>query len=74
MNNITELYPTAWSLVKLGVIIFLVLYNIFAVIVVKQVRVMVNTLEVGFEKPVVIISFVHLAISLFVLLFSLVIL
>ena len=74
MNNITELYPTAWSLVKLGVIIFLVLYNIFAVIVVKQVRVMINTLEVGFEKPVVIISFVHLAISLFVLLFSLVIL
>ena len=49
-----------YTLIKIGVIIFLFLYVLFAAIVIKQVRMMTETLEVGVEFQVKFIVFLHL--------------
>ena len=54
-------------LVKFGLIPFLLIYTIFAGIVIKQVRMMTDTLDLGFETPIKFIVFVHFILSLVVL-------
>lgn len=56
-------------LLKLAVLIFLAIYIIFASVVVRQVRVMTETLEVGFEKAIKTVAFIHFvfAVGLFLL-------
>lgn len=63
-----------WLVAKVAVLIFLLLYIIFAVVLVKQVRLMIDTLEVGLEKTLRTISIVHLVIAIAVFLFSLLVL
>lgn len=48
------------SIVKAGIVFALFLYLIFALIVVRQVQLMTETLEVGFEKEVMVLAIVHL--------------
>jgi hypothetical protein len=57
--------------VKIAIWLFLLLYVLFAAVVVKQVRVMNETLSVGLEKPLKVISLVHLIFSIIVLILSL---
>jgi len=64
----------AWSLVEIFVLVGLTVYIIFAIVVVRQVNHMTNTLEVGFETPVRLAAWMHLffaigtfAVSLFIL-------
>ena len=66
--------PAIYFIIKIALLIFLSLYIIFAGIVVKQIRVMTDTLEVGFEKPIKIIGFVHFAFSVIVFFSALVVL
>ena len=56
--------------IKIGVLIFLFLYVIFAAIVIKQVRMMTETLEVGFESQIKLIVYLHLVVSIMVLIVS----
>lgn len=71
---ITTLGFTIWSVIKILIIIFLCLYIIFAFVLIKQVQMMTRTLEVGFEKQLIFLSFVHLLFAIGVLIFSILIL
>lgn len=50
-------------IVKAAALLFLGLYIVFSTIVVKQVNLMTETLEVGFETTVRVIAYFHLALS-----------
>lgn len=71
----TDILPTVefavWQTVKVGMLLFLVLYIIFSVVVVKQVHLMTETLKVGFEVPVKVVAYLHLAFAIAVLLITL---
>lgn len=47
------------------------LYVIFSLVVVKQVRTMNKTLEVNFEGPLLLISYLHLFFAIGVFIFAL---
>lgn len=59
-------------IIKIGIILFLLLYVIFAGVVIRQVRVMTETINVGFDKPLKLVAFFHFIFSLVVLFMSLI--
>jgi len=61
-------------LAKVGIIIFLLVYVVFSFAVGKQVKIMTDTLEVGFESQIRAISFIHLVLSIAVLVIAIIIL
>ena len=62
------------SIVKLATLIILTIYLIFALVVVRQVRLMTDTLQLGFEGIVIFLSYLHLIFAVFVFLMTMVIL
>jgi hypothetical protein len=48
-----------WDFAKIATLVFLLLYIVFSVVVIRQVRLMTDTLEVGFEAPLILVSFLH---------------
>lgn len=62
------------SLVKLGFVTFLFLYVIFSLIVIKQARVMSETLEVGFEKQIKLLVLFNFAVSVTIFILAILIL
>jgi hypothetical protein len=52
------------TVIKAGIIFALFLYLIFALVVVRQVQLMIETLEVGFEKEVMVLAITHLVFSI----------
>lgn len=65
---------SVWGIAKIFVLFALFLYTIFALVVVRQIQLMTDTLEVGFETPVKILGFAHLVFSILVFIIALVIL
>jgi hypothetical protein len=65
---------TVWFITKFAFIVGILLYVIFAYVVTRQVKLMNETLEVGFEKGMKIISYIHLGVAIAVLLLAVVIL
>ena len=63
-----------WPVIKIFIIILLSLYIVFAFVMVRQVQLMTDTLEVGFEKQLRFLSFVHFLFAIAVLVFSIFIL
>ena len=55
------------GVLKIFAIIALVIYVVFAFVVVRQVQLMVDTLEVGFERPIKILVAVHFVFAILVL-------
>lgn len=74
MDLITDLELSALLLIKISVVIFLAIYVVFSLIVIKQVRVMTNTLQVGFEKQIIALAYLHLFAALIVFVLSIFIL
>ncbi len=70
--NIGSIDP--WVLIKIPVVMLLALYLVFAFVVVRQTRIMTNTLEIGLEVPIKILSYLHFLFALFLLLFALIVL
>jgi hypothetical protein len=56
----TEFDSTTALMVKILFLIGLAFYIIFALVVVRQVNHMTDTLEVGFETPVRLLALLHL--------------
>lgn len=58
-----------WFLAKILFLVGLFVYVIFAGVVVRQVYLMTETLEVGFEAPVKLLAWLHLivAVGIFIL-------
>ena len=70
----SEWSSTAWLIVKLAFLVGILLYIVFAYIVTKQVKLMNDTIEVGFENAIKIVSYIHLAISIFIFILAMIIL
>ena len=62
------------NVVKLIASLTILLYIVFAWIVVRQVNLMAKTLMVPIDLPIKIVAWLHLGLSIFVFLISLVIL
>ena len=63
-----------WLAVKVVALILLGMYLVFALIVVRQIKLMTSTLALGFEAPIILLGYVHLAFAILVFLAALVIL
>ncbi len=59
---------------KIFALIGLGLYIVFALVVVKQVSLMVATIEVGLEFWIKLVAYMHLAFAIFVFLAAIIIL
>jgi hypothetical protein len=66
-----NLSGTASILIKIAAVIGLVVYNIFAFIVIKQVNLMTQTLEVDMEKTIKGVAVAHFIFSICVLVYAL---
>lgn len=63
-----------WTIIKIFVIIGTVMFTIFSLVVVRQAKLMTNTLELGFEGIIKILSYIHLASALILLILALTVL
>lgn len=70
----SEWSSAAWLAVKLAFLVGILLYLVFAYIVTKQVKLMNDTIEVGFENAIKVISYAHLAVSIIVFILAMIIL
>lgn len=71
---ITASVFTIWSVIKILILIFLCIYIIFSLVLIKQVQMMITTLEIGFEKQLKFLSFIHAFFAIGVLIFGILIL
>ncbi len=74
MESIPLLGTSIWLIVKIFFLVALVIYLIFALVVIKQVNIMTDTLDLSFEVPVKILAFLHFLFALAVLIIAFLIL
>ena len=78
MNLVVDTIPgfetAAWTIAELFVVAFLVIYTIFSLVLIKQVNLMIKTVEVGLDTPIRFIAYAHLFISVSVLIFAFILL
>lgn len=69
METISLATPTTWFFVKIACLLGLLVYIAFAFVVVKQVKIMIETLDLGLEKTIRALATVHLfsAVVIFIL-------
>jgi hypothetical protein len=63
-----------WMIIKVFILIFLGIYVIFSLVVIKQISLMIQTIEIGFEKQLKLLGYLHFLFSVAVLVFGLLIL
>ncbi len=67
--------PTSiWFIVKIFFIVGLSVYFIFALVIVRQVEIMTQTVKLEFELPIKILGILHLLFALVLLIFALIVL
>ena len=59
-----------WSIAKAFMLFANLIYIVFAFVVVKQVKMMTDTLELGYEFYIKVLSYLHLAFAILVLFYS----
>jgi hypothetical protein len=65
---------TLLFVVKIGLWLFLLIYVVFAATLIKQIRIMTETLTTGLEIYLKAAGFLHFAFALFVLILSVIVL
>jgi hypothetical protein len=65
---------STWQIVKWFLVFGEVIYLVFAYVIVKQVRVMLETLDIGFSYPVRLVAYLHFLFALGIIILSVVIL
>ena len=65
---------SVWLVVKIAALILLGMYFVFALIVVRQTKLMISSLSLGFEGPIIMLSYIHLAFAILVFLAALIVL
>lgn len=65
---------SVWLILKIVAIVLLSMYLIFALVVVRQVKMMTSTLQLGYEGLAKMFGFAHLLFAVLVLLFAIIIL
>lgn len=61
-------------IIKIATIVILTIYLVFALVVVRQTKLMTDTLQLGFESFVIMLSYLHLIFAVLVFFSALVIL
>ncbi len=61
-----------WFVLKIFFIIGLSVYFIFALVIVRQVQIMIETVKLSFEIPIKILSVIHLILAVSLLLFAII--
>ncbi len=74
MTDGLELSLSFFALLKWFYVFAFFIYTIFSFVIVKQVRIMTKTLEVGFEGPLLIASYIHFLFAIGVFIFALLVL
>jgi hypothetical protein len=74
METIPLLGISIWLIAKIFVLVGLLLYQTFALVMIRQVQLMIETVEVGFESAIKFLAYVHLAFAALVLILALIIL
>ncbi|MBU0572665.1 hypothetical protein KKH23_02980 [Patescibacteria group bacterium] len=75
MNQVLPIIGVSiWLIAKVLVLFALVIYGIFAFVVLRQIQLMTDTLEVGFEGPIRMLGISHLVFSLVIFVLALIIL
>lgn len=72
MVDITQTIPVnVWLVAKIFVMVGFSIYLIFAFVVVRQIQLMTQTLEIGYENIIRLLGYAHLlfAIAVFLLAF-----
>ena len=65
---------SVWTILKLLILFALVIYLVFAVVVIRQVKLMTNTFKTGYETWLRIVSWLHLILVVIIFLGALVLL
>ena len=65
---------SVWVVVKLLFLFALLIYIIFCLVIVRQVNLMTETLDVGFESPLKLAAVAHLILAIGVFILALIIL
>ena len=63
-----------WLVIKIAALILLGMYLVFSLVVVRQIKLMTSSLSLGFEAPITMLGYIHLAFAVLVFLAALVIL
>lgn len=74
MGNILTTGFNEWILIKALALVVLGMYLLFAFVITRQVKIMTDTLHLGFEAPTKALSYFHLAFAVLVFLAALIIL
>lgn len=53
-----------WAIVKWFFVFALFLYSVFSYVIIRQVRIMTKTLELGFNWPIKLLSYLHFLFAL----------
>lgn len=63
-----------WIIIKILALLVLGMYVVFAFVITRQVKVMTNTLTLGFESVAKFLAFVHLVFSILVFVTAIIVL
>jgi hypothetical protein len=63
-----------WVIIKILSIVLLGMYLIFSLVLLRQVKLMTDTLKIGFESTARLLAFAHLTFAVFVFLTAIIIL
>lgn len=74
MTTIPLLGISLWLIAKIFVLIGLAIYLVFALVMIKQVKLMTTTLTMTIDKFVVLLTYAHLVFAVFVFILALIIL
>lgn len=72
MSNLLAAGFNIWFLIKIITLAVLVMYIIFAVVVIRQVKLMTDSLKLGLEGFLKFLAYVHLIFAILVLLTALI--
>ena len=62
-DQIPLLGISVWLIVKIMFLIAIGVYDLFAIVVLRQTQIMTDTLDMGFELPVRFLAIIHLLVA-----------
>lgn len=74
IEQIPILNVSVWEIIRILFLIGIGVYVVFALVVVRQVQLMTDTIRVGFETPIRLIALIHLLVACGVFVLALLIL
>jgi hypothetical protein len=63
-----------WLVIKVAILIILGMYLMLCLVVIRQIKLITSTLSLGFEGPITMLGYIHLAFAVLVFLAALIIL